>query len=157
MAGYIYRNTLIDIDDELQNYVKKYVRAMEDVPKKIARSETRKAVTRASKFFKQEVQLAAPVGKTKALSKKIYRATKFKRYGRAFEARIGYDKNKTPHAFIIEDGTKNRKTKSGANRGNVTARKFFSNTTRRLGYRLGDSLIKELRTAHENAMRRALD
>lgn len=98
------------------------IRAMEHIVSKDVVKVLRTAVTKGSRIVAAKIRAAAPIGKTKRLRKSVsVRSPKRKRKG---EAVAKLAKVRAPHAHLIEQGTKQRRTKSGANRGLVTPRPF---------------------------------
>ncbi len=102
-------------------------KAFKKLEKKAKRAIGRKGITAGSTPMMKRMKALAPVGETGNLKKSIGR--KFKRYGGVDVAIIGprikEGKFTGQHAFIVEFGTKERFTESGASRGVMPARPFM--------------------------------
>jgi len=142
-----------------------------ELPKSLAAASIGAGVKRAMKPAEQALKQIAPVGPTGNLRRGV--ATKAKRYPKtgAAVAVVGFRKpnskgppkegtkrrnkasDKTQHQFLVEYGSKQRFTKSGANRGRMPARAPV-----RMAWRAAESQVKglltqEMKTAYENAIK----
>ena len=153
------RDSLLHMDDELQRWVSEFARGMKTLPKDVAKKGVRRAALVAGNKFKERLKVVAPVNKNGSL-KRPGRSTKFHRGMRGFTVRIGYDKKKVYWATMVEDGTKQRRTKpggffkSGANRGRVTPRHFLKTMYTRYANQLANDMAKQLKLAFESQIRK---
>lgn len=141
------------------------------LPKSLASAAIGAGVKRALKPAQEELQRTVPVGPTGNLKRGI--ATKAKRYPRtgAAVAIVGFRKpgsskppksgtkrrnkasDKTQHQFLVEYGSKQRFTKSGANRGRMPAMHPIEQASRASMSQVKSLLESEMKTAYENAVK----
>ena len=148
------------------------------LPKQMARKAVREAVMDAVKGYRTELRNITPVQQGYSSKTKVTKSGKVKRVKRGgtlkkgirtafkystkgagfFKLRIGFDRAKAPHAILVEDGTKNRKTQSGAGRGRVVPRKFNATLAaarapgiaQQMAQNLRESLEKYLKASFRN-------
>ncbi len=123
-------------------------RAFKTLEKKVQRSVGRKGITAGSTPLMKRIRALAPVGPTGNLKKSIGR--KYKRFGGVdvviVGPRIKTGEASGQHAYIVEYGTKERFTESGASRGVMPARPFMRPAfaqTKGASVRKGEAAIKK--------------
>lgn len=144
--------------------------AFRKLPKSLAAASIGAAVKRAMKPAQEELRRATPVGPTGNLRRGV--AAKAKRYPKTGSAAavVGYKKpgsakppkagttrrnkasDKTYHQFLVEYGSKQRFTKSGANRGRMPAMHPIEQASRASESQVKGLLESEMRTALVNAL-----
>lgn len=143
-----------------------------ELPKSLASAAIGAGVKRAMKPAEQALKQAVPVGPTGNLRRGV--ATKAKRYPKtgAAVAIVGFRKppkggdetapttkrrnkanNKTYHQFMVEYGTKQRRTKSGANRGRMPAKAPIQMAWRAAEAQVKGLLAAEMKEAYERALK----
>ena len=166
-ARYAQKDALVDISPDLDAYVANFMRAMQDAPPKFAKSVVRSAVNRVTKPFKERISSNAPFLKGN-LKSNVKSQTRFGKNKFYFSAQVGYDKRKSPHALLMEEGTKRRKTrgdtqdrfgmsyKQPANRGRIIPRRFLAGVYREMSRQMSVSMAEELKKSWERAVKRSL-
>jgi hypothetical protein len=142
-----------------------------ELPKSLASAAIGAGVKRAMKPAQERLKATTPVGPTGNLRRGV--ATKAKRYPQtgAAVAIVGYRKagskgppkegvkrrnkaaDKTKHQFLVEYGSKQRFTKSGANRGRMPAKAPVQMAWRAAESQVAGLLTQEMKTAYENALK----
>lgn len=140
------------------------------LPRSLASAAIGAGVKRALKPAQEELKRTTPVGPTGNLRRGI--ATKAKRYPKtgAAVAIVGYRKagtgrppksgtkrrnkasDKTQHQFLVEYGSKQRTTKSGANRGRMPALHPIMQATRAAMSQVKGLLETEMKAAYQKAL-----
>lgn len=141
------------------------------LPKSLAATAIGAGVKRAMKPAEQVLKQITPVGPTGNLKRGV--ATKAKRYAKsgAAVAVVGFRKagskgppkegvkrrnkasDKTQHQFLVEYGSKQRFTKSGANRGRMPALAPIRMAWQAAEAQVKGLLTQEMKTAYENALK----
>jgi HK97 gp10 family phage protein len=96
------------------------------LPPALAKKHIRSALRKTVEPFLPEFRAKAPK-KTGALKKSPITKADFDRVSGDWTARVGYGRSKTKrghHAILVNDGTKQRKTKAGKNTGKMPATHF---------------------------------
>jgi hypothetical protein len=144
-----------------------------ELPKSLASAAIGAGVKRAMKPAQDRLKSTTPLGPTGNLRRGV--ATKAKRYPQtgAAVAIVGYRKppkpgspppeksvkrrnkaaDKTQHQFLVEYGSKQRFTKSGANRGRMPAKAPVQMAWRAAESQVQGLLVQEMKTAYENALK----
>jgi len=142
-----------------------------ELPKSLASAAIGAGVKRAMKPAEQALKQAVPVGPTGNLKRGV--ATKAKRYPKtgAAVAIVGFRKagskgppkegtkrrnkasDKTQHQFLVEYGSKQRRTKSGANRGRMPAKAPIQMAWRAAEAQVKGLLTSEMKEAYERALK----
>lgn len=104
--------------------------------KRVARAE----ITRSARILTRSVKQQAPIGPSKNLKRSIM--FKVRTYKDSIVGVIGSRKNAAPHAYIVEEGTKERFTKDGESRGEMPATHFVLRTYNALKSLLQQWLIE---------------
>jgi hypothetical protein len=120
---------LDDVAGDLTALLKMYG----DLPKGLASKHLKAAMKRATEPYQSDFASAAP-RKTGRLAKSVG-ATAFFRRGMLFEGRVGYMRSKSKRGFTaawISDGTNERITKDGENRGRMRGNGFGDAVVRRV-------------------------
>lgn len=131
--------------------------AFQSLPAKIGRKYVRKAVTEATKPLRQELRSITPKGRTGNLRKGITQQFRYRPKGAGFFSfRLGFDRKKAPHAVMLEEGTKVRRTKSGANRGRGPSLRFFREHMEAKSAGIGQRIAERLRAYLEQAMQESM-
>ena len=142
--------------DSLTREMRQMRDAYRTLDKKLARKYVRKAVTEATKNFKSDLRRSTPKS-TGVMRKGITSSFKMKATGGGFfKLRIGFDRYKAPHALLIEEGTKIRRTKSGANRGRVAPQHFLRNLTDSQAKAIANRIAERLRVYLESLLKKSL-
>lgn len=141
------------------------------LPKSLASAAIGAAVKRAMKPAQETLKRTVPVGPTGNLRRGI--ATKAKRYPKtgAAVAIVGFRKpgskkppkegvkrrnraaDKTQHQFLVEYGSKQRFTKTGANRGAMPALRPIEQASRAAKSQVEGLLETEMKAAYEKALK----
>lgn len=141
------------------------------LPKSLASAAIGAAVKRAMKPAQETLKRTVPVGPTGNLKRGI--ATKAKRYPKtgAAVAIVGFRKpgskkppkegvkrrnraaDKTQHQFLVEYGSKQRFTKTGANRGAMPALRPIEQASRAAKSQVEGLLETEMKAAYEKALK----
>jgi hypothetical protein len=142
-----------------------------ELPKSLASAAIGAGVKRAMKPAQDRLKSTTPLGPTGNLRRGV--ATKAKRYPQtgAAVAIVGYRKagskgppkegtkrrnkaaDKTKHQFLVEYGSKQRFTESGANRGRMPAKAPVQMAWRAAESQVQGLLVQEMKTAYENALK----
>lgn len=142
-----------------------------ELPKSLASAAIGAGVKRAMKPAQERLKATTPVGPTGNLRRGV--ATKAKRYPQtgAAVAIVGYRKagskgppkegvkrrnraaDKTQHQFLVEYGSNQRFTKSGANRGRMPAKAPVQMAWRAAESQVAGLLTQEMKAAYENALK----
>lgn len=142
--------------DSLTRDMRRMRDAFRTLDKKVGRKYVRKAVTEATKSFKQDLRRATPKA-TGVMRKGIRSSFKMKSSGAGFfKLRIGFDRSKAPHALLIEEGTKLRRTKSGANRGRVAPQHFLRGLTNAQARAISQRIAERLKVYLEAILKKSL-
>lgn len=140
---------LDDVAGDLTALLKMYG----DLPKGLASKHLKAAMKRATEPYKSDFASAAP-RKTGRLAKSVG-ATAFFKSGMLFEGRVGYMRSKSKRGFAaawINDGTNERITKDGENRGRMRANGFGDRVTRQVANAGIVTLKAEMLAALEKAV-----
>lgn len=142
-----------------------------ELPKSLASASIGAGVKRAMKPAQEALKRMTPVGPTGNLRRGV--ATKAKRYPRsgAAVAVVGYRKpnsskppqegvkrrnkasDKTQHQFLVEYGSRMRRTSSNANRGAMPARAPVAMAWRAAESQVAGLLTQEMKDAYEKALK----
>lgn len=142
-----------------------------ELPKSLASAAIGAGVKRAMKPAQEALKRVVPVGPTGNLRRGI--ATKAKRYPKsgAAVAVVGFRKpnskgpprdgvkrrnkasDKTQHQFLVEYGTRVRRTKTNANRGAMPARAPVQMAWRAAESQVTGLLTQEIKSAYEKALK----
>lgn len=101
--------------------------AYRELPIGLQRRQLKSAMKKAVVPYLPDFRREAPVGKTGRLRKSPITTTSLDSVSGRFSARVGYGRSRGKlghHAILVHDGTKERKTAAGHNRGKVTGSKF---------------------------------
>lgn len=110
MAGRFTKpNTFVAVANagELDKEMGRLMKAYRELPLKVARRSLRKVVTREARLFKNTVKFITPLGKTGNLRRGFGESFRYRpdKDSGFFGYRIGFDKKKSPHALMVEEGT----------------------------------------------------
>ncbi len=139
------------------------------LPKSLASAAIGAGIKRAMQPAQQALKRTTPVGPTGNLLRGI--ATKAKRYTKTGVAVVvvGYRKpgaapakqtkrrnrrnNQTFHQFLVEFGTKERRTASGASRGAAVPKRPIKRASDEAAPKVQANMVKEMTLAYENALK----
>lgn len=143
---------------QYEGLLRQLAKAYGRLPTSLAKKHVKAAVGRAAKPFLPEVRKAAPKGKTGNLKRSAGVKVFFGKRDASgsWVAKVGYRRGKAKsakgqHALIVNDGTKPRQTKAGANRGKGPATRFFDSTLASIRSRGLAGLETQLLAALEKA------